>query len=535
MVDQVRIGVLGAAGEAAEGHIRGFQSTARAVVTTVADVNRAKLQQRAQLLGIENVAASVEELVNANNVDAVVVATPDHLHAKHASMALAAGKHVLCEKPTSTTRADAARLVELVRAHDRVFLGGHIYHFRPDYRLLAEAYRRGDIGTAWLVEGDYVSNLTSMYGATGRTPWRSDPIHPQDIMLGGGCHPLGLMRWVLQEEVVEVSAYSNHLAEPRLPLDDCYVAILKFSGGAIGRLTAAAGIHVLSEVPAAVSITQAEELVGAVRQSSAIYRMAENYCYIRSNMIVREMARAGLFGDIYYAEGEYLHDVRDLQQTATGERTWRSYWQTGRNGFTYPTHSLGPLLQWTDDRIVSVSCVGSGHNAKPHFEVEDTTVLLARTRKGALLRARLDMLSPRPHLMDYYSLQGTSGAYEAGRASGDTPRVYVTGRSAEGAWDSLDTYEAEFLPGRYHQPPAADAGHWGSDAWPILDFLETTATGQSPKGTVPVDIYAALDMSLPGIVSEASIFEGGRWHSVPDPRKFTAGIGANPGPETPLA
>lgn len=241
MGDQVRIGILGAAGEAAEGHIRGFQSTSRAVVTTVADVNRAKLQRRARLLGIENVAATAEELVNADNVDAVVVATPDHLHAQHASMALAAGKHVLCEKPTSTTRADAARLVELVRAHDRVFLGGHVYHFRPDYRLLAEAYRRGDIGTAWLVEGDYVSNLASMYGATGRTPWRSDPTHPQDILLGGGCHPLGLMRWVLQDEVVEVSAYSNHLAEPRLPLDDCYVAILRFSGGAIGRLTAAAG------------------------------------------------------------------------------------------------------------------------------------------------------------------------------------------------------------------------------------------------------------------------------------------------------
>lgn len=296
-----------------------------------------------------------------------------------------------------------------------------------------------------------------------------------------------------------------------------------------------AGIHVLSEVPAAVSIAQAEELVGAARRSSAVYRMAENYCYIRSNMIVREMARSGVFGQIYYAEGEYLHDVHDLQQTASGERTWRSYWQTGRNGFTYPTHSLGPLLQWTDDRIVSVSCVGSGHNVEPQFEIEDTTVLLARTRNGALLRARLDMLSPRPHLMDYYSLQGTGGAYEAGRASADTPRVYVTGRSAEGAWDSLNTYEAEFLPERYQQPPAIDAGHWGSDAWPILDFLETAATGHSPKGSVPIDVYAALDMSLPGIVSEASIFEGGRWHAVPDPRKFTAGIGANPGPEAPLA
>jgi predicted dehydrogenase len=296
-----------------------------------------------------------------------------------------------------------------------------------------------------------------------------------------------------------------------------------------------AGIHVLSEVPAAVSIAQAQQLVGAVRRSSAVYRMAENYCYIRSNLIVREMAHSGIFGDIYYGEGEYLHDVRDLQRTAGGERTWRSYWQTGRNGFTYPTHSLGPLLQWTDDRIVSVSCLGSGHHVEPQFENEDTTILLARTLKGALLRARLDMLSPRPHLMDYYSLQGTTGAYEAARATGDTPRVYMTGRSSAGAWDPLETYAGEFLPERYRTPPSGDAGHWGSDAWPILDFLETAATGETPKGTVPIDVYAALDMSLPGIVSEDSIFEGGRWHAVPDPRKFTAGIAADPGPEAPLA
>jgi predicted dehydrogenase len=241
MDDKIRIGVVGAAGEAAEGHIRGFQSTSRAEVTTVGDLNYPKLRDRAAILGIPNVVGSVEELVNADNVDAVVVATPDHLHAEHVSMALSAGKHVLCEKPTSTTRADAARLVELVRTTGKIFLGGHVYHFRPDYRLLAEAYRRGDIGTAWLIEGDYVSNLADMYGADGRTPWRSDATHPQDIMLGGGCHPMGLMRWVLQDEVVEVTAYSNHLSEPVLPLDDCYVAILRFAGGAIGRLTTAAG------------------------------------------------------------------------------------------------------------------------------------------------------------------------------------------------------------------------------------------------------------------------------------------------------
>jgi predicted dehydrogenase len=239
--DRIGIGVLGGAGEAAEGHIRGFQADPRAQVTALWDIDDTRVRSRAASLGIPHVVDSAEALVAHPDVDAVVVATPDHRHADHAALALEAGRHVLCEKPTSTTRDDAARLVEVVRRTGRIFLGGHVYHFRPDYQRLQQAYRRGDIGTAWMVEGDYVSNLEQMYGPGGRTPWRSDAAAPQDIMLGGGCHPMGLMRWVLQEEVVEVTAYSNHLAEPLLPLDDCYVAIMRFEGGAIGRLSAAAG------------------------------------------------------------------------------------------------------------------------------------------------------------------------------------------------------------------------------------------------------------------------------------------------------
>ncbi len=220
-----------------------------------------------------------------------------------------------------------------------------------------------------------------------------------------------------------------------------------------------AGVHVLSEVPAAVSLPQSEALVGAVRASTATYAMAENLCYTRTNLIVRTMARSGVFGDLYYGEGEYLHDVRNLQHTPSGQRSWRSYWQTGRNGFTYPTHSLGPLLQWFDDRIVSVSCVGTGNHTAPEHEIDDTVLLLARTRRGALLRARLDMLSNRPHLMDYYSLQGTTGAYEAARATGQEPRrtcADAAARTPGIRW--IPTPRTSFLPATRNLRPAQGTG-----------------------------------------------------------------------------
>lgn len=293
-------------------------------------------------------------------------------------------------------------------------------------------------------------------------------------------------------------------------------------------LALAAGVHVLSEVPAVVSLPQADALLAAARTSSAVYMLAENYGYTRGNLAVRAMAKAGVFGELYLGEAEYVHEMKSFHTRPDGSPTWRHHWQVGRNGSTYPTHSLGPLLDWMDDRIVAVSCVGTGRWTDPEHELEDSVTLLARTRRGALIRTRLDLLSNRPHLMDYFAVQGTIGAYESGRGFGDRPRVHLGGSTD--AWEPLEAHIDRFLPDRYATPPAG-AGHWGSDAWPFLEFLDAVERGTTP----PIDVMRALDMTLPGIVSEQSIAEGGAWRHVPDPRTLTAGIGADPGRDAPLS
>jgi predicted dehydrogenase len=83
--------------------------------------------------------------------------------------------------------------------------------------------------------------MRPFYGPDGQTPWRTAARDPQDILLGGGCHPLGLMLWALQTRVAQVFAYANHKAEPTLPLNDCYVLSLQFENGVIGKLIAASG------------------------------------------------------------------------------------------------------------------------------------------------------------------------------------------------------------------------------------------------------------------------------------------------------
>jgi len=144
-------------------------------------------------------------------------------------------------------------------------------------------------------------------------------------------------------------------------------------------------IHVMSEVTAAVSIEQCRNLVAAARASMAMYMMAENCNYMKHNVLVNALVQQGLFGELYYAEGEYLHEHKNLN-----ERTpWRRKWQTGVRGITYGTHALGPVLQWMGwDRIVRVCCEGSGsHYVDPRGDhyADDTSVMLGKTAKGALV------------------------------------------------------------------------------------------------------------------------------------------------------
>jgi len=275
-----------------------------------------------------------------------------------------------------------------------------------------------------------------------------------------------------------------------------------------------AGKHVLSEVTAAVSLEECWALLEAVYSSGKVYMMAENYCYIRENVLVRELVRKGFFGETYFGQGEYIHELKELNE----KTPWRRIWQTGRNGNTYPTHSLGPLMQWMDDRVVSVCCMGSGHHyvdakGRP-YENEDTTLTLCKLERGGMVQLRLDMLSNRPHAMTNYSLQGTKGCYESARRSGEEGKIWIEGRSAHSqAWSPLSEFE-EHLPADWRDPPEAalEAGHGGGDYWEIRDFADALCH-RKPS---PIDVVRALEWTAVGLCSGVSIARGGAPVDLPD-------------------
>jgi predicted dehydrogenase/GNAT superfamily N-acetyltransferase len=285
------------------------------------------------------------------------------------------------------------------------------------------------------------------------------------------------------------------------------------------------GLHVLCEVPAGVSVEECRRLVEAAEASDATYMMAENYVYARSCVLVRELCRQGLFGEPYYAEGEYLHELKQMNE----DTPWRRTWQTGIAGITYGTHSIGPILQWMDgDRVVKVCCANSGsHYTDPRGEpyAQDTATMLCKTARGALIVIRVDMVSDRPHAMHNHHLQGTDGVYESSRGGPvDRGKIWLRALSEEIRWHDLeglwavDALAERYMPEMWRRPPeqALRAGHGGGDFFEVWDFMRAVR-GEAP---CPIGVHQAMDMTLPGLLSQQSVLAGGAWLDVPDSRAW---------------
>jgi len=175
-------------------------------------------------------------------------------------------------------------------------------------------------------------------------------------------------------------------------------------------------------------------------------------------------------------------------------------------------------LQWIKERIVSLSCIGTGRWSDPEHDIEDTILVNCKTASGKLIRLRGDLLSRRPFSLNW-ALQGTRGVYEGGRGPGAKHWVWIEGycRDSE-EWLPLEAFEGEFLPELWRDPPpqAADPGPGGSTYFTALDFVNAVLGVSCPT----IGIHEAMDMTLPGLISQQSIRRDGEWVPVPDSREW---------------
>ncbi len=268
-----------------------------------------------------------------------------------------------------------------------------------------------------------------------------------------------------------------------------------------------AGAHVLSEVTAASDLDGCVAIWNAVRQHpKQKYMMAENCCYMYFAREWRDIALSGRLGNIYYAEADYVHEIRSLVIDAvTGEEKWR----TNRAPLHYCSHSLGPLLQMMPDDYI-VRCTGSGNKATIlQHEGDgfiDMQVGLFQTKKGATIKVLRSSVATRKTPLCAYSVYGTKGLLETGRTGyNNTGLCYIEGEDDACVPMTVSTTDP-------NAPEEAKlGGHGTSEYFLVRDFLDSIENDTVP----PIDIVRALDMSVPGLIAHDAAKAGGKWLDIP--------------------
>lgn len=190
---------------------------------------------------------SFEEMAKAeaarpDGIEAVSIVTPNHMHAPAAKVFLEAGIHVICDKPITTSVAEAQGLVDLVEKTGKVFVLTHNYTGYPMIRQARAMVAAGELGDIRLVQVEYPQDwLTERAELSGskQAEWRTDP---QRSGAGGaigdiGTHAYNLAAFVTGLETDELLAQLTTFVPGRL-LDDDVQILLRYKGGARGMLWA---------------------------------------------------------------------------------------------------------------------------------------------------------------------------------------------------------------------------------------------------------------------------------------------------------
>ncbi len=281
------------------------------------------------------------------------------------------------------------------------------------------------------------------------------------------------------------------------------------------------GWHTVSAVPACFTLDEAAMLKEVKEKTGLKYMMAESSYYNQECIYARNLFRAGGFGELFYSETEYYHQLFNLPTVLTdkgqlcydpgGKRSWR--W--GLPPMLYPTHSTGYLVGVTKERVTKVSCLGwRGTKA----EIRDNPIVadnvyhnpfwcqasIMATNQGHMSRTNVFWLcvagGERAQWFGdqatlYMSNWGVHGPVEHSRAKGAQP-VKVP-----------EYWKTDMLPEAMRHA----SGHGGSAVFISAEFVNALVEDREPE----IDLYESLAMTVPGIVAQQSALKDGEQLAVP--------------------
>lgn len=144
MTEKIRVAVIGAAGAFGMKHLDGLMNIPDAEVTVVSGTRLEPTQAVAEKYGVGNAVVGLDAVLERDDVDAVILATPTGLHASQTQAVLAAGKHVQVEIPLADSIVDAEAALEMAESSNRVAMVGHTRRFNPSHQLVHNQIASGE-------------------------------------------------------------------------------------------------------------------------------------------------------------------------------------------------------------------------------------------------------------------------------------------------------------------------------------------------------------------------------------------------------
>jgi predicted dehydrogenase len=307
-----------------------------------------------------------------------------------------------------------------------------------------------------------------------------------------------------------------------------------------------AGKHVYSAVPMAVSEEEIAEIIEAVRETGLTYMMGETSYYNPATVFARKKVAEGAFGRVFYAEGDYVHDM-DLGFYAAYQYSGGEEWKRTASypPMHYPTHSIGGVLGAIPGHAVSVSCIGvrddrgdgvfdrevsqfdnDFSNATALFELDNGGIMrineMRRVGYPSQIResrfryfgteASLEQIATVSVWQDKHEVTDISEELTTQPSmSLDDPSLARVAPELREAFVSgyAPVHDKDRLPEVFHGVPS---GHEGSHHFLVDDFVRAVLDRTLP----PVNAWVAARYTMPGIVAHRSALRGGERLDVRD-------------------
>jgi predicted dehydrogenase len=243
------VGVLGAHTWAEKAHLPGYAADPRVDLVAICDVVPERAKAMAAMFGARKVYSDPQALINDPEIVMVDVCTPTDTHLELGLAAIAAGKHVLCEKPIARDAADAARLARAAQMAGVRTKVGFTFRYSPALRQIRAWIADGTLGQIFHIHGlEQNSQFLDPLFPLRQVPAGIDfmPKHPiPQSIVGYGSHLVDLMRWMGGEFSSVAASMSSYIPQrivrgheglQRINADDGTVALVEFASGAQGML-----------------------------------------------------------------------------------------------------------------------------------------------------------------------------------------------------------------------------------------------------------------------------------------------------------